>query len=64
MIINRATNKTPIFICNLFEYCLDSIKFERRKATTTGLYKSIVIAAFNPPLIKLKGKMPEATILQ
>lgn len=35
---------------------LDSIKFVRRKAVTTGLYKSIVIAAFSPPLIKLNGK--------
>ena len=54
--ISSAANKTLIFICILLESVLDSIKFDRRKAVTIGLYNSIVIAAFSPPLIKLNGK--------
>ena len=55
-IMNKAVSSTPMFIRNFSEVWLDSIRFERRKAVTTGLYKIIVIAAFNPPLIILKGK--------
>ena len=54
--MDKAASNTPMFIRNFSEFWLDSIKFERRKAVTTGLYNIIVIAAFNPPLIKLKGK--------
>ena len=54
-IINRAVSITPMFKPFPAAWAV-SIKCERRKAVITGLYKIMVIAAFKPPLIELKGK--------
>lgn len=59
--MNKAVSNMPACICILFACCFESIKLERRSAVTTGLYNSIVIAAFNPPFITLNGKNAESS---
>lgn len=56
IMIKRDASITPLSGRAFSVFFAGSRRWERRRAVTTGLYRSIVPPAFSPPLIRLKGR--------